>query len=543
MMDPQTRRRRIEEHLEAIRKLEAAAAEEDGGQSGWPPDRFYLLWHVVIGMMLGALGALVSLLANVLGAPLFGRRPLELIRVYLTFPMGERALAIDDAPVLLIGCTLYLVTGALLGILFHLLLTVYFGEASRGRRFLVATALGLGLWVINFYLILSWLQPLLLGGDWIVRLIPPWVGALTHLAFAWVVAAGQLWGRFEPYRRLAGATLVAMLLAGCAAEPPAATENAGGEPAGEAAFDYPQWQTVAPGENAAYNQRASLVQRGRRTYVKYCAGCHGEAGDGNGPAAARLLTKPRDFTRGIFKFRSTDSGSLPLDEDLYRTITRGLARVSMPAFPLLPESEKIALIEYLKTFYPRWEEEKGRRRVVPVPPPPDDLDEPRRRLRGRMVYLQMGCWKCHGIDGRGTGATQTEYVDAWGHPQKPFDFTRGSLKGGSSPADVYRTFHTGLRSIMPAYEGETLAAVTAGAFDAMRREVEPPDAEQLAAIAGEFPPDAEALYQGMSDAERRRLAERNSWDLVAYILSLRSRTTTAAAVLGTARDDREEASR
>ena len=120
----------------------------------------------------------------------------------MTFPMGEKALGLDSGTVLFLGCVLYLVTGALYGILIHLILTVFFAEASNGRRFLVATVIGLGLWVVNFYLILSWLQPLLLGGSWIVRLVPPWVGALTHLAFAWTIAAGENlgWGRFEPYR-------------------------------------------------------------------------------------------------------------------------------------------------------------------------------------------------------------------------------------------------------------------------------------------------------------------------------------------------------
>ena len=76
---------------------------------------------------------------------------------------------------------------------------------------------------------------------------------------------------------------------------------------------------------------------------------------------------PRDFTSGVYKFRSTDSASLPLESDLYRTITRGLARVSMPAFPLMPEAEKVAVIEYIKSLYPRWEQEKNQRVVVDVP--------------------------------------------------------------------------------------------------------------------------------------------------------------------------------
>ena len=47
----------------------------------------------------------------------------------------------------------------------------------------------------------------------------------------------------------------------------------------------------------------------------------------------------------------------------------------MPAFPLLPEGDKIAVIEYVKSFYPRWEAEKHQRGIVPVPYPPDDLGD------------------------------------------------------------------------------------------------------------------------------------------------------------------------
>jgi hypothetical protein len=199
-MDPKNRKQLIQEHIEAISSLEAEATGEAESAS-WPPSGFYLLWHVVVGMAIGGLAAMISLAANVIGAQLFGVRALELVRVYLTFPMGERALHVGQGEVLFIGCVLYLVTGALFGVLFHLLFTTVFADASTKKRFIVATLLGLGLWIVNFYLVLSWLQPLLLGDNWIVRMVPPWVGALTHLAFAWTMAASEAWGRFEPYRR------------------------------------------------------------------------------------------------------------------------------------------------------------------------------------------------------------------------------------------------------------------------------------------------------------------------------------------------------
>jgi hypothetical protein len=201
-MDEKTRQRQIEEHLEAIRRLQAPEEPEKRSASqSWPPAGYYLVWNLLLGLGLGAGAALVSLAANIASAPLFGKRPLELIRVYLTFPMGDRALSADDGFVLFVGCALYLVTGGLYGIVFHLLMSTRFADSPPRTRFLVASAIGLGLWVANFYLVLSWLQPALLGDNWIVRLIPFWVGALTHLAFGWTMLLGESWsGRFEPYR-------------------------------------------------------------------------------------------------------------------------------------------------------------------------------------------------------------------------------------------------------------------------------------------------------------------------------------------------------
>lgn len=199
-MDSFERRRLIREHLDAIRDLQEEEAQTSPG--GWPPRGYYLLWHVVVGMMLGLIGGAVSLTANVVGAPLFGLHPLQLIRVYLTFPMGEAALTDAGGKVLTVGCILYLLTGAIYGIVFHLVLSTSFTKSSALRRFLAATILGLVIWVINFYGILLWLQPALLGGDWIVNLVPFWVAALTHLAFAWTVLAIEFWARFVPYEQV-----------------------------------------------------------------------------------------------------------------------------------------------------------------------------------------------------------------------------------------------------------------------------------------------------------------------------------------------------
>jgi cytochrome c oxidase cbb3-type subunit 2 len=294
------------------------------------------------------------------------------------------------------------------------------------------------------------------------------------------------------------------------AAPPAPT-------ASPSAYEGNEWTVVRPGEQARYNQRQALWFRGRAVYQRYCVGCHGEQGKGDGPAAARLITKPRDFTSGIFKFRSTDSSSLPLDRDLHRTITRGLSRVSMPAFPLMDEHDKLAVIEYIKRFYPTWDEELPKRQIVAVPLAPNDLSDPQRAVRGHAVYLGVGCASCHGTDGQGKGATRIEYTDAWGHAQQPFNFTRGSLKGGDDPEDIYRTFHTGLRSVMPQFGPDTMTSVTQQVLDAVLSDEQK---QNLKDVIDTFSADGDAVNE-LSDPEREQLVERNSWDLVAYVISLR----------------------
>ena len=69
-----------------------------------------------------------------------------------------------------------------------------------------------------------------------------------------------------------------------------------------------------------------LLPLGKQVYFRRCVGCHGVKGDGNGTSARFLNSKPRDFTTGTFKFRSTIGGanSLPSDEDLFITISHGL---------------------------------------------------------------------------------------------------------------------------------------------------------------------------------------------------------------------------
>jgi hypothetical protein len=199
-MDREARRRELDELRMRVQRLEAELAAEAPGEQ-WPPQSYYTAYHVLAGCVLGMFGAATSLLFNVVGSLLVNQYPLRLIQVYLTFPLGEAALNVNDGLTLAVGCCLYIATGMVLGIPFHLVLSRWLVNASFVGRLVGVSILALGVWVVNFYLLLSWMQPLLFGGRWIVDLIPWWVAALTHLVFGWTMLLVQPLGIFVPYQR------------------------------------------------------------------------------------------------------------------------------------------------------------------------------------------------------------------------------------------------------------------------------------------------------------------------------------------------------
>ena len=205
-MDRDALQAQLDDLRKQVSRLESELASPTVAPS-WQPRGYYTTYHVLAGMVLGLFAAAASLLFNIVGAAMLGEHPLQLIRVYLTFPMGEKALSLDtmqDGFALAAGCCLYLGTGMIGGIPFHLILSKFFGESSGTKRFVVATVLGLGVWLVNFYGVLSWLQPLLIGGNWIVQKIPLYVAVSTHLVFGWTMLLVDQWGRFVPRRE--GAT-------------------------------------------------------------------------------------------------------------------------------------------------------------------------------------------------------------------------------------------------------------------------------------------------------------------------------------------------
>ncbi|MFQ5693863.1 MAG: c(7)-type cytochrome triheme domain-containing protein, partial [Nitrospinota bacterium] len=186
-----------------------------------------------------------------------------------------------------------------------------------------------------------------------------------------------------------------------------------------------------------------MLKRGKAVYLRACAVCHGEEGDGKGPLAAQLNPKPRDFTTGLFKFRTTPSSSLPTDFDIFRTITNGVLGTSMLAWSSLPYEDRWSLVHFIKTFSDEFTEEE--------PEEPIDISDPPARTpelveRGKKVYAEVECNSCHGDTGGGDGPSASDLKDEWGNPIRPFNFKSGlPPKGGSTPKDVYRALMTGLQ--------------------------------------------------------------------------------------------------
>lgn len=210
-IDPQ-KAQELQDLRARVQELEREL-EVDESVGQWPPKGFYAEYYATTGFILGMFGAAISLLINVIGAPIAGKSPLELIRIYLTFPLGEKALqlaaggkdiyAIGDGVILAIGCCLYLGTGMLLGVPFFVALVWFTEGKSTIYRMLVATLLSVLLWAINFWGILSWLQPLLFHGNWITdpSRLPTWVALVTHLIFGWTLALLYPWSKFQAYQQ------------------------------------------------------------------------------------------------------------------------------------------------------------------------------------------------------------------------------------------------------------------------------------------------------------------------------------------------------
>lgn len=211
------------------------------------------------------------------------------------------------------------------------------------------------------------------------------------------------------------------------------------------------------------------LELGRESYEMYCAGCHGVAGDGEGPAAMYLDPKPRDFRIGLIKFARVPAGQQPRDEDYIRVIHNGLAGTAMPAFRFVPEEEKQAMVTYLRTFT----EKKARPGDIIAIPKDPYFEKPEWGVKkGAALYHGLAeCLSCHpayatkdainahrktfdmGDTEFRASMYESEVKESdWGAPIKPPDFLVDRIKTGTDTESLVAVIAAGItNTAMPSW--------------------------------------------------------------------------------------------
>ncbi len=192
------------------------------------------------------------------------------------------------------------------------------------------------------------------------------------------------------------AALGLLLVAAAAARPPRRQQTMVGRPHGSAAA-------------------------GKKHYRRFCVGCHGEDGDGQGENALWIDPKPRDFTAAVFKCRSTPTGTLPTDEDLYHSVTRGFVTTNMPSWFPLTRQTRVDARGVHQDLLAALEDREGRARRSAIPPETPATIES--ILHGRELFQKMECWKCHGPAGHGDGPSASTLTDSKDNPIRPYNFS------------------------------------------------------------------------------------------------------------------------
>ena len=192
----------IAQHRAAIAELEEQLGipDVDVAERPWPPPGFYFTFYVVVGAILGVLGSLTSFLFNVFGSLVIDQDPYRVLRVFGTVFLGQEALTTDNLNFFMLVAVVHFSVGALAGAVYHVAVNYFFPGKSWGWHLAAGAAYGVLMWIVNFYLVLTWLEPALVGQAFVLEYMPAWVAALTHIVFGVTVGALQPLGHFTPFQ-------------------------------------------------------------------------------------------------------------------------------------------------------------------------------------------------------------------------------------------------------------------------------------------------------------------------------------------------------
>jgi DMSO reductase family type II enzyme heme b subunit len=216
---------------------------------------------------------------------------------------------------------------------------------------------------------------------------------------------------------------------------------------------------------AVQDEAGGPSDAGARLYDRLCASCHGTTGDGAGPAARFVYPKPRNFRQEQFRMVST-TNLVPSDEDLMRTLERGMPGSSMFSFGHLSLDERKSLVAHVRGLVRQGLEERFKREAQEFGEEPDleamaelvkerttpganvelpaewPAEDAASIARGRDLYVKATCASCHGETGKGDGVQVQQ--DELGMPIRPRDYTRGVFKGGREREPLYARIALGV---------------------------------------------------------------------------------------------------
>lgn len=198
--------------------------------------------------------------------------------------------------------------------------------------------------------------------------------------------------------------------------------------------------------------------RGKAVYERHCQHCHGRDGAGDGPASGFLNPPPRDFTLGVYKWKTTPFDEMsPSDDDFKRVINGwpshnsvpgwdGLDDTAMPGWSdVLGDNDIRDVVVYLKKLSGIEAPEKPSIELkVKIEPSKESV------ARGKKIFADV-CAECHGDEGKGDGRKKLK--DDWGARTWPRDLTKPwTFRAGSAPVDIYARVTVGIPGTqMPSF--------------------------------------------------------------------------------------------
>lgn len=280
--------------------------------------------------------------------------------------------------------------------------------------------------------------------------------------------------------------------------------------------------------------RETTLKEGEKIYFKArCHSCHGTYSQGQIRSRRSLAFGANDFTES-YKFRSTPTGHIPTDTDLWRSISEGISNSKMPSYSHLSTQSRFQVIQYLKSLSPRF---RGGSLPEPMPiglPPTKNISDIQ---SGRNWYLLLHCFDCHGTLGLGDGSRGTTLKDDIGRRVAPTNLKKGKFKSGSFPEDIYRTLLTGLDGSPMKHVGSDSFLFDRETFRVKSAEKdEYPLLSQLKGLSKTELSSLKILIDGlpsqveilkMNPKSRDRTATLRRWQLVYYVLSLSEKKKVA----------------